>query len=33
MAFFKSDMLKKRMEASGATSPPDRFLYRVVQRY
>ncbi len=33
VAYFKSDALKKRMEAAGITSTPDRFLYRVVQRY
>ena len=33
VAYFKSDTLKKRMEASGVIGKPDRFLYRVVQRY
>ena len=32
-AYYKSDMLKKRRAASGVTSEPERFLYRVVQRY
>jgi hypothetical protein len=32
-AYWKSDMLKKRREASGVTSSPDRFVFRVVQRY
>jgi hypothetical protein len=32
-AYFKSDMLKKRRAASGVIGEPDRFLYRVVQRY
>ena len=32
-AYYKSDMLKKRRAASGAIGEPDRFLYRVVQRY
>lgn len=32
-AYYKSDMLKKRREASGVISEPERFLYRVVQRY
>ena len=33
MAYFQSDSLKKRMQASGVTSKPDRFIFRVVQRY
>ena len=32
-AYYKSDMLKKRRAASGAIGEPERFLYRVVQRY
>lgn len=32
-AYFKSDMLKKRRAASGVTGEPERFVYRVVQRY
>jgi hypothetical protein len=32
-AYWNSDMLKKRREASGVTSTPDRFVFRVVQRY
>jgi hypothetical protein len=32
-AYWKSDMLKKRREASGVTSTPERFVYTVVQRY
>lgn len=32
-AYYKSDALKKRREASGVISEPDRFLYRVVKRY
>jgi hypothetical protein len=32
-AYYKSDMLKKRRAASGVIGEPDRFLYRVVQRY
>jgi hypothetical protein len=32
VAYFKSDMLKNRMQKVGATSV-DRFLYRIVQRY
>lgn len=31
--YYKSDMLKKRMETSGVVGSPDRFLYRIVQRY
>ena len=33
VAYFKSDMLKKRMQAAGIKGEPDRFLYRIVQRY
>jgi hypothetical protein len=32
-AYYKSDILKKRRAASGVIGEPDRFLYRVVQRY
>jgi hypothetical protein len=32
-AWYKSDELKKRREASGVVSEPKRFLFRVVQRY
>jgi hypothetical protein len=32
-AYYKSDMLKKRRAASGVISEPERFLYRVMQRY
>jgi hypothetical protein len=32
-AYYKSDMLKKRRTASGVVGEPERFLYRVVQRY
>ncbi len=32
-AYYKSDMLKKRRAASGVVGEPERFLYRVVQRY
>jgi hypothetical protein len=32
-AYYKSDALKKRREASGVIGEPDRFLYRVVKRY
>jgi hypothetical protein len=32
-AYYKSDALKKRMEAGGLTSAPDRFLFRIVHRY
>jgi hypothetical protein len=32
-AYYKSDMLKKRRAASGVMGEPERFLYRVVQRY
>jgi len=32
-AYFKSDMLKKRRAAGGVIGEPDRFVYRVAQRY
>jgi hypothetical protein len=32
-AFWTSDLLKQQRAESGATSQPQRFLYRVVQRY
>jgi len=32
-AFWKSDQLKKLQAASGVVSQPERFVYRVVQRY
>ena len=32
-AFWKSDELKKLQAASGVASQPERFIYRVVQRY
>ena len=32
-AYYKSDALKKRRDASGAIGEPERFLYRIVQRY
>ena len=32
-AYYKSDMLKKRRAAGGVMGEPDRFIYRVVQRY
>jgi heme-degrading monooxygenase HmoA len=32
-AWYKSDELKKRREASGVIGEPKRFLFRVVQRY
>ena len=32
-AFFKSDELKKRRAAGGVVGEPQRFFYRVVQRY
>jgi hypothetical protein len=32
-AYWKSDMLKKRREAGGVIGEPERFVYRVVQRY
>lgn len=32
-AYWKSDKLKERRAASGVVGEPDRFVYRVVQRY
>ena len=32
-AYWKSDMLKQRRAASGVVGEPERFVYRVVQRY
>jgi hypothetical protein len=32
-AFWKSDLLKQRRAASGVVGQPQRFLYRVVQKY
>ena len=32
-AFWKSDLLKQQRTESGVTSQPQRFVYRVVQRY
>jgi hypothetical protein len=32
-AYYKSDALKKRRDASGVVGEPERFLYRVVKRY
>jgi hypothetical protein len=32
-AFWKSDQLKKLRAGSGATSEPERFLFRIVKRY
>jgi hypothetical protein len=32
-AYYKSDALKKRREAGGATSAPDRFLFWITKRY
>jgi len=32
-AYYKSDMIKKRRAESGVIGEPERFLYRVVQRY
>jgi hypothetical protein len=32
-AYWKSDMLKKRRAASGAIGEPERFIFRIVQRY
>jgi hypothetical protein len=32
-AYYKSDALKKRMEASGVIGKPDRFFYRLVKHY
>lgn len=33
VAYFKSDTLKKRMQASGVVGQPERFLYRIAHRY
>ena len=33
VAYFKSDELKKRRQESGVTGEPERFLFRIVQRY
>jgi hypothetical protein len=32
-AYWKSDLLKKRRAVGGAVGVPERFVYRVVQRY
>lgn len=32
-AYWKSDMLKKRMDAGGITSQPERVVFQIVQRY
>jgi hypothetical protein len=32
-AYYKSDALKQRRAASGVIGEPDRFLFRIVQRY
>jgi len=32
-AYYKSDALKKRREASGVVGEPERFLFRIVKRY
>jgi len=32
-AYWKSDMLKKRREAGGVMGEPQRFVFRIVQRY
>ena len=32
-AYYKSDALKKRREAGGVTTEPERFLFRIVKRY
>lgn len=32
-AYWKSDMLKKRREASGVISEPQRFVFRIVERH
>lgn len=32
-AYWKSDMLKNRMEAAGVIGKPERFLYRLTNRY
>jgi hypothetical protein len=33
MAFYKSDVIKKRMASAGVVGEPTRFFYHVVQRY
>jgi len=33
MSYYKSDMLKKRRAEAGVIGEPQRFIYRVVQRY
>ena len=33
VAYWKSDMLKKRREAGGVIGQPERFLFRIAQRY
>lgn len=33
MAYYKSDAIKKRMTESGVVGQPNRFFYRIVQRY
>jgi len=33
MAYWKSDLIKQRMAASGVTSKPDRMIYHVVKKY
>jgi hypothetical protein len=33
VAYYKSDTLKERLQASGVTTKPDRFWYRVAQTY
>ncbi|KAA2245525.1 hypothetical protein F0L74_06080 [Chitinophaga agrisoli] len=32
-AFWQSDMIKKRMEAAGVNSKPERLVFRIAQRY
>lgn len=32
-AYYKSDLIKKRMEASGITTEPKRFFFTIVKRY
>ena len=32
-AYYRSDAMKARIKASGATTEPQRFLFRIVQRY
>jgi hypothetical protein len=33
MAYWKSDLIKQRMAASGVTSKPERLIYHVVKKY